>query len=127
MDGEIAFDHNGPITGAIAHKPDTAEILLREGGVYSAWFQIHAFEPNQISLFLNGSPIKSTYGIDNCKSLNAGMVIFEAKAGDVLTLRNYRSYSQINLQEMEGGRQQSVNASVIVQRINKACRHNRGE
>ena len=118
LEADITFSTNGIITAGITHAPGTSLITIVNPGNYSVWFNITGVEPNQFTLFQNGSPVAgSTYGSGAGTQINSGMVIITAAAGDALTIRNHTSAAAVTLQTLAGGTQINTNASVIIQKI----------
>lgn len=118
IDSTVSFSNNGVITAGITHSPGTDLITIVNSGDYSIWFIITCVEPNQFTLFQNGSPISDgTYGSGAGIQPGPGMIIITASAGDVLTLRNHTSASAVTLQTLAGGTSTNVNASILIQKI----------
>ena len=118
LEADILFSTNGVITGAITHAPGTSSIQLGSVGNYAVWFYAAGVEPNQFTLFQNGSPVAgSVYGSGAGTQMNLGMVIITAAAGDTLTVRNHTSAAAVTLQTLAGGTQINSNASIMIQKI----------
>ena len=118
LESTITFSNNGVITEGITHSPGTDSISIADAGDYAIWFIVAGVEPNQITLFQNGSPVaEGTYGSVAGTQPGPGIVIITASAGDVLTLRNHTSTSAVTLQTLAGGTQANVNASILIQKI----------
>ena len=78
------------VRGDISHTPGGREVIIGKPGVYEATVHIQPGSSFETALMLNGTPI----GGGSFSGFSAGTpfeasVIFEAKAGDVLTLRNF--------------------------------------
>lgn len=117
LEQDIPFDTNGPITSGITHTPGSSTVTLVNAGTYSVEWSVSGVEPNQFTLFLNGSPIAgSTYGSGAGTQQNTGQVAFLASSGSTLTLRNHTSTAGITLQTLAGGTQINVNASLMISR-----------
>jgi len=118
IEADIPFSSNGVIVGTITHAPGTSTIQIGSAGDYSIWFYANGVEPNQFTLFQNGSPVAgSIYGSGAGTQGNTGMVIITAAAGDLLTIRNHSSASAVTLQTLAGGTQINSNASVLIQKL----------
>ena len=114
----VRFDTNGPSTAGFIHFPGLADVVLTAAGVYKASFIVTAIEPNQMAVFLNGSPVPgSVYGSGAGTQQNTGEVIFSASAGDVITLVNHGSHTAVTLQPLAGGTQPNVNASITLEQL----------
>jgi hypothetical protein len=82
-------------------------------------FKIRGLDPNQFSVFLNGSVVPgSTYGTGwhGFEQATAGMLILTLASGDVLTVRN-QSNMYVMLDSMAVGSQGSVNASILIRKL----------
>jgi hypothetical protein len=119
LEADVTFSNNGPIIGAITHTAGSSVITIGTAGDYAVWFNATGVEPNQFSLFQNGTSVAgATYGSGAGTQANPGMVIVVAAAGDSLTLRNHSSSAAITLQTLSGGTQANANASILIQKIN---------
>ena len=118
IDADIVFSDNGVIVGNITHTIGTSTITLENGGNYTIWFYVAGTMPNQFTLFLNDNPVVgSIYGSLSENQPNIGMVIITADVGDVLTVRNHTSITDIILPATPGGTQTTSNASILIQKI----------
>ena len=118
IEADIAFSTNGNMSGSLTHTAGTSTVTFGSTGAYSIWFSVSAVEPCQFALFLNGSTVTgSIYGSGAGTQINSGMVIINATAGDVLTLRNHSSASAVTLQTLAGGTQTNANASIMIHKI----------
>lgn len=119
LEADIVFDSNGIMSGSISHILNSATITLGTAGIYSVWFNVSGVEPNQFALFLNGAPVNgSIYGSGAGTQINSGMIIINAAAGDMLTLRNHSSAAAVTLQFLAGGTQLNANASIMIHKLN---------
>ena len=117
IENDITFSDNGPLTG-ITHSPGSAAIQIVTGGLYKIFFSVTAYEPNQFAIFINGVQVPgSLYGSAAGTDQNKGMLILNINAGDIVTLRNHTSYSDIGLNPMAGGVQTNVNASILIEQL----------
>lgn len=119
LEADVTFSNNGPIIGAITYTAGSSVIPIGTAGDYAVWFNATGVEPNQFSLFQNGTSVAGgIYGSCAGTQANPGMVIVVAAAGDSLTLRNHSSSAAITLQTLSGGTQVNANASILIQKIN---------
>ncbi len=115
IDADITFDTNGLITSGFTHMPGTSGINVSNSGVYKVDFSVSGVEPNQFTLFVNGSAVAgTTYGSGAGTQQNSGQALIAMSAGDVLTLRNHSSAAAVTLQTLAGGTVVNVNASVAI-------------
>lgn len=118
VEGDITFDTNGFISPGFAHTPGSPSILVTAAGVIQLDFSVSGTEPNQFSVFQNGTLVPGTiYGSGAGTQQNFGQVIFTVNAGDTLTIRNHSSVASVGLATPIGGTQASVNASVAILRL----------
>ncbi len=98
---------------------------MQTAGFYDVKFAVVAQNPNQVTLYLNGSPVAGgTYGIDTGNTTNYGHVLVTIPANGVLTLRNYltaQTAGNITLKEDPGGNPAvpptAINASILIEKI----------
>jgi hypothetical protein len=115
----VAFDSNGILSSGITHTAGSSAIILTIAGTYKITFSLSTVEPSQYTAFLNGVAITgSTYGSGAGTQQNNGQVIVAVADGDVLTIRNYTSAAATTLQTLAGGTEASVNASVVIEKLN---------
>ena len=118
LEAAATFSNNGVIVGDITHTPGTAPITLGSAGDYSIWFYVAAGGSNQFALYQNGVPVDGgIYATETGTSANPGRVIITAAAGDVLTLVNHTSFSEMGLLSPVGGTQINTNAAILIERI----------
>jgi hypothetical protein len=118
IEADVNFSTNGLLTDGISHDPGSPSILISEAGVYEVTFSVSGTEPNQFALFLNGDLVPGTiYASGAGTQQNNGQAIFTIEAGDVLTLRNHSSDAGVGLATPIGGKQASVNASVVIKKL----------
>lgn len=105
------FDSNGPLVG-ISHSTSSATdtIILDESGTYAVTYIIETPSNSNLELKKNGSVISSSNYVNPGSSMSAGKAIFDAVAGDELTLVNISGFDQFL---MSGG----INASIIIEKI----------
>jgi hypothetical protein len=116
IEAAILFDMNGHLLG-ITHAPGDSAITFHNTGVYLVHWIISGIEPNQFGLFINDQEVFGTvYGSGSSNQQNSGQSILTVTAGDVLTLRNYSSATAVTLQQVIGGTQRTVNASILISR-----------
>lgn len=121
LETDTIFDSTGVTTTGITHTPGTAQIFVTNPGDYEVTFYVTALEPNQFTLFLNGSPVPgTTYGTGAGTQANPGQAIITLTAGDSLTLRNHTSAAAVTLQTLAGGTQINVNASIVIKMLSTA-------
>ena len=114
----VTFDSNGILTAGITHTAGTSAITLTISGIYKVTFNLSTVEPSQYTAFLNGIAITgATYGSGAGTQQNNGQFIVAVVAGDILTIRNYTSAAVSTLQTLAGGTEASVNASVIIEKL----------
>ncbi|WP_227019254.1 collagen-like triple helix repeat-containing protein [Sinanaerobacter chloroacetimidivorans] len=119
VEENILFNANGALLG-LDHIVNTDEIVVGSDGIYSVWFLVAAEEANQFALFQNGMEVPGgIYESGDLTQPNPGMVMIAANEGDVLSIRNHTSLSSVNLQNMAGGTQTNVNASVTILKISE--------
>ena len=119
LEADVLFDTNGFLTAGILHAPGTSQILITNAGIYEVTFSVSGTEPNQFGLFLNGAVVPGTiYASGAGTQQNNGQAIFTIGAGDVLTLRNHTSAAAVSLATPIGGTQASVNASIVIKKLN---------
>lgn len=116
VESPVLFSNNGTTTSAgFTHTINSSTITVANAGQYVAWFTVSGSEVNQFSLFRNGAPIiGSTYGSGDTFQQNDGRVIFNASAGDVITLVNHSSNTFVSLITPIGGTQPTTNASLTI-------------
>jgi hypothetical protein len=103
----------------ITHAPGSSAVVFGVSGIFKVVFSVSGTEPNQMALFINGNPVAgSTYASGAGTQENEGQVIVSVGAGDVLTLRNHTSAAAIGLATPIGGTEASVNASLLIERLN---------
>lgn len=113
----VKFNTNGIIQGPISHIEGTSKISIGSDGIYAVWFYVAGREQNQFTLFQNNDPVAcSTYSSGGPSRANPGMVILTAECGDILTLRN-TGLCETNLTNDSCGKLESVNASVLIQKL----------
>ncbi len=113
----IPFSNNGVLMG-IAHNTGSSTITVENSGTYAVWLIVNSQEASQFALFLNDTVIpESNCGAEPDSVNNSGMVIINAAAGDVLTVRNHTSQETVILDNTAGGTQQNVNASILILKI----------
>lgn len=118
IEADVIFDTNGILSPGITHDPGTAQIAVTNPGKYEVSFSVTCVEPNQFALFLNGAAVIGTvYGSGAGTQQNNGQAIIALATDDVLTLRNHSSAAAIGLQNLAGGTQSNVNASVVVKKL----------
>ena len=118
VNGDVLFDNNGSLSGAITHTAGTSSVVFTQAGVYDVRFSISGTEPNQFALTLNGLVIAgTTYGSGAATQQNTGQTLLTAVAGDILTLRNHTSASAVGLAAVVGGTDANVNASLLISKI----------
>ena len=119
IEAPILFSDNGVKTAGITHAPGNAGIVIASAGDYKVTFSVSGVEPGQFALFLNGAPVAGTvYGSGAGTQQNNGQAILTIAPNDVLTLVNHSSAAAVTLQTLAGGTQTSVNASVLLQKLN---------
>ena len=114
----IEFGFTGPITAGFTHVAGSDTITINNTGTYLVLFSVSGDEDNQFALFLNGTPLASTvYGAARDNLQNTGIAIITAAAGNALTLVNFGSDDDIDLNSEIGGSETSVNASIAILRL----------
>lgn len=114
---DVTFDTNGVLVG-ISHTAGTAPITISNTGDYLFSYVAGSTGDQQFELTLGDTPVAgTTYGI-GVTGANYGQVITTvATAGITATLRNATS-STIVLPVNQGGSATTVNASLIVRKLN---------
>lgn len=116
-EGSIPFSTNGALL-RIAHNAGAGPITVEGEGTYAVWFTVNGQSANQFALFQNDIVVPgSIYGTGLSSGGNTGMVIINAAAGDLLTLRNHTSSGPVVLNNSAGGTQTNVSASITLLRI----------
>ena len=116
-EGSIPFSSNGALLG-ISHNAGAGPITIETAGTYAVWFIVTGQLDNQLALFQNGLLVPgSIYGTDVATSSNSGIVMINANAGDILTLRNHTSTGPIILDNSAGGTQTNVSASITLLKV----------
>ena len=119
IEADVTFDTNGLVTPGITHAPGTSGLQVVNAGDYKISFSTSGVEPNQMALYVNGALVPGTiYGSGAGTQQNTGQVIVALSSGDVLTVRNHSSSSEVTLQTLAGGTQTSTNASVAIELLN---------
>lgn len=114
VEAPVLFDTNGELFG-FNHVPGTASITVVSFGLYEVRFSVTGVEPNQFTLFVNGTAVVgSTFGSGSGIQQNTGEMVLYLTAGDVLTLVNHTSAAPVTLQTLAGGTQANVNASLNI-------------
>jgi hypothetical protein len=117
IEAPVLFDTNGPLSG-FTHVAGSSSITVLSTGAYLVDFSVSGTEPNQFTLFDNGSAVAgTTYGSGAGTQQNNGQVIVSLAAGDVLTLVNHSSAAAVTLASSVGGTQANVNASVSIEQL----------
>lgn len=113
----IDFDSNGSLSG-FTHIAGTSSITAVSTGTYLVDFSVSGTEPNQFTLFDNGSPVGgTTYGSGAAVQQNNGQMIVNVTTGGTLTLVNDSSGAAVTLASSTGGTQANVNASLVVEEL----------
>jgi hypothetical protein len=119
VEADVTFSQNGFGSAGIEHAPGSANILIINAGIYKVNFSISGTEPNQFALFINGAVVAdSVYASGAGTQQNTGQSILDIGAGDILTLRNHSSAAAVTLATPIGGTRQSVNGSILIQKLN---------
>lgn len=118
VETDIAFDSNGILQG-VTHGIGAQQIVVSATGIYEVNWIVSGVESNQFGLFVNGtSATGSVFGSGAGTQQNSGQVILALSAGDVVTLRNHSSAAVVTLQPVAGGGQTSVNAAILLRKLN---------
>ncbi len=115
----VLFSTNGPIGGGVvSHAPGFSTVTVNTTGVYEIGFSVSGVEPNQLTLFVNGSPVAgSTYGSGAGTQQNVGVTMVALSSGDLVQLVNSTSAAAVTLQTLAGGTEVNVNASLTFKRL----------
>jgi uncharacterized delta-60 repeat protein len=107
----FTFDSNGPLVG-ITHSTSSATdtITFDDSGTYAVTYIIESSVNANLQLKLNGSVINSSNYVNQASAISVGKAIFNAVAGDDLTLENISGYDVFL---PSGG----INASIIIEKI----------
>jgi len=117
-DAAIVFDTTGSISG-ISHENGSAEIGIRNSGIYLISYSVSGTEPNQFALFVNGKILEqSVYGSGVGTQQNNGQVIVELGEKDSITLVNVSGDKAVGLASKIGGDKVNVNASITILKLN---------
>jgi hypothetical protein len=118
IEAPVLFSNNGVITAGITHVGGSSQITLTNSGTYEIAFLVSTVEPNQFAVFVNGAAVVSSiFGSGAGTQQNNGQVILALGAGDVITLVNHSSSAAVTLQTLAGGTQISVNASILIRKL----------
>jgi hypothetical protein len=118
LEASVTFDTNGVLTPGVSHAAGDPGITLVNAGAYKISFSVSATEPNQMTLFVDGVPaLGTTYGSGAGTQQNVGQAIVIVSAGGVVTLRNHSSAAAVGLATPIGGTQPTVNASIVVEKL----------
>jgi hypothetical protein len=118
IEAPVLFSNTGVITAGITHAPGSAQIAIGSAGDYKVDFSVSGVEPNQFALFVNGAAVaEAIYGSGAGTQQNTGQAIITLSAGDVLTLVNHSSAAAVTLQDLAGGTQTNVNASISILKL----------
>ncbi|HYI36110.1 MAG TPA: hypothetical protein VEX39_05880 [Thermoleophilaceae bacterium] len=118
IEAPVVFNGTGATTSGISHAAPSANITVSAGGTYKVSFATSGTEPGQFALFLDGVVVDgTTYGSGAGTQQNNGQAIVAIPAGAVLTLRNHSSAAAVGLQPNAGGTAPSVNASVVLEKL----------
>lgn len=119
--GDITFDTTGITTSGITHTAPSSDITVTTPGTYEVTFSVSTLEPSQFGLFVNDTFVPgSVYGSGSGAQENTGQVLVTLAAGDVLTLRNFTSSSDVTLQTTAGGTEANTNASILLKKLDAA-------
>ena len=118
MEDDVTFDSNGSMSPNITHVLGSADVEFADSGTYGVSFSLTGTAPNQFALFLDGTEVAGTIygtGIFGMQQ-NSGQAMFDIVAGEVLTLRNHTSDTDVVLSST-GGSQIAVNASLYIEQL----------
>lgn len=119
-ENSIPFSTNGALLG-VFHNAGTGLVTIENAGTYAVWFSVIGQTANQFALFQNDIVVPgSIFGTEGISVNNAGMVMINASAGDVLTVRNHTSAGPVALDNTAGGTQTNVSASIMILRTDPA-------
>ena len=96
------------------------KVLNNNAGVYEINFVVSCIESNQFAIFVNGaisSPVIILYGSGAGTQSNVGQGILTLNSGDIISIVNNSSPAAVTLQQLAGGTQVNVNASIIIKRL----------
>lgn len=117
IEAPVVFDTNGPLSG-FTHTAGSSSITVVSAGTYLVDFSVSGTEPNQFTLFDNGSAVSgTTYGSGTGTQQNNGQVIVNLATGDDLTLVNHSSAAAVTLASDIGGTRANDNASLVLQQL----------
>jgi hypothetical protein len=123
-ESSVPFSTNGALLG-ISHNVGTGAVTIENDGTFAVWFTVIGQTANQFALFQNDIVVPgSIYGTEGTSENNTGMVMINASAGDVLTLRNHTSVAAVVLDNTAGGTQTNVSASLLILRAGPATSPN---
>jgi hypothetical protein len=118
LESGVTFDTNGVLTSGIVHAAGDAGVMLVDAGAYLISFSVSVTEPNQMTLFVGGVPAPGgTYGSGAGTQQNSGHVIVIVAAGAVVAVRNHSSAAAVGLVTPIGGTQPTVNASILIEKL----------
>ncbi len=121
VEGLIPFTTNGALLG-VTHNAGTGQITIENDGTYAVWFMVNGMIANQFALFQNDIVVPgSIFGTASPSVNNTGMVMINAAAGDVLTVRNHTSSGPVVLNNAAGGTQATISASILILRAAPAA------
>ncbi len=122
----ILFDSNGPMSLSITHTTGTSDIVINNDGVYLINFLTQGLFASSFVLFVNnvavpGGSYESIPDVADKLGKEYGQLIINAKAGDVITLRNYSPANGQGPAYLKAagklGKPLSVNASIVILQI----------
>jgi hypothetical protein len=103
--------------------PGNPFVVIKKSGVYDVIADVITNEPQQLALFVNGSPDLSTiFGRDSGAARTLLKQLVQLNKGDVVTLNNYESNAgNVNLAQNPGGQCVGLNKQLTFVLLNPVC------
>jgi len=116
----IIYSSNGPLSGVL-FTPPSPTITVVAAGTYLITFSVSGTQANQFGISVNGAapatPAGTVYGAGAGTEQNTGQAILTLAAGSTIQIWNYLSSGGAVSFAMQGGTQQNVLSSVVIQRL----------
>jgi hypothetical protein len=114
----VAFSGTGVMGGGFTVVAGS-ELVVPTSGDYDLSFSISGTEPSQFALYVNGTVVPQTrYGSGAGTQQNNGRALVHLQAADRVKLVNDTSAAAVGLAAAIGGAPSTVNASLIIEKLN---------
>ena len=119
VNSDLLWDNYTQVAGLTWDPLFPERVTVTVDGVYKVVALLNVVRPSQITLCINGVPVENTtQGIDRGAAQLSTRTLFDLKAGDYITVRNYTSANgAINLVENAGGLLQAIAAILIIFKV----------